>query len=107
MALARSAGCGSGRRVWDDLTPDVDQVPCDVYACSGAGAGECEYDGGESDGTGQRWSRDGISQSGTVRQRRIEDGGVVDGVVVSDCDLLGVLEILSERAVAEAVMGRR
>ena len=93
MALARSAGRNSGRRVRDDLAPDVDEVPCDVYTCSGAGAWECEYDGGASDGTGQRWSGDGVSQSRAVRWRRVEDGRVVDGVVVSDCDLFGILEV--------------
>lgn len=94
MAVARGAGCGSGRRVWDDFAADADEIPCDIYACGGAGAGECEYDGGEGDGAGSRWSWDGVSEPCAFWWGRVEDGRVVDGVVVSDCDLFGVFEVL-------------
>ncbi|KAL8830931.1 MAG: hypothetical protein Q9170_005505 [Blastenia crenularia] len=52
LALARSVGCGSGGGLWHDFTADVDAVSCYVYACGGAGAGECGDDGGEGDGAG-------------------------------------------------------
>lgn len=104
MALAGSTGCGAGCRVWDDFAADADEIPRHVHACGSAGAGKCEYDGGESDGAGQRWSWDGVPKPRAFWWGRIEDGGVVDGVVISDRDLFGVFEVFQEGAVAEAVV---